>query len=242
MNLENSLNKIKEYLLDKYKDNLAGALVLGSANTKHYLEGESDINTMVFVKEKGDLDFKDEIEKLTKELKDYKFQSQYFHSVDSIKEYLQKRKSFASYLVITADDGSIVLYDTPEFKEMKKWLRENPFSNEEIKEHVLEKDEFEIRGYMKEKSEEQFRGRNYRQTQNLLFHLRRKVQIMNYIDTKKLIFDLSDCLDNILLPLENKLGIYKLYEKYRKREILTKEQIQDYFNLAKELTNKIENM
>ena len=241
MGLDKSLNIIKNTIKEKYEDNLAGILVLGSANTGHYVEGVSDINTMIFVKQQNKLDFQKEIKDLTTKLKTQKFQSQYFNSLEGIKDYLQKRKSFATYLVMTADDGATKLYTTPEFKSLKKSLRENPFSKEEIKNHVEEKDKFEIgeKRYMREESEEQFRERPYRATQNFLFHLRRKAQIINYLKTEKLIFDFSKCLENADLPSNDKAKLYELYDLYEKREKLSSDQIDFYFDLANKLTAKI---
>lgn len=50
--LENSLRNIKNFILRRYKDNLAALIVFGSANTGHFREGESDIDTMIFLKNK----------------------------------------------------------------------------------------------------------------------------------------------------------------------------------------------
>jgi len=239
MKLENSLEKIKEAIFDEYKSNLAGILILGSANTGEFKEGESDINTMIFVKDKNELSFENELKDLTEKLKEYKFQSQYFHSLKSIRDYIQKRKSFATYLIITSDDGSRVLYTTPEFEETRNWFKEHPFTKEEIKEHIKEKDKFELEGYMYQKSEKQFAGREYRTTQNLFFHNRRKVQIMSYFNTQKFIFNFNTCLENAGLDEKKTAKLKDLNNLYKERKPLSNEEEDIYISLAKEFTNKI---
>ncbi|GBE19689.1 MAG TPA: hypothetical protein ENG87_01455 [Candidatus Pacearchaeota archaeon] len=242
MALENSLKEIKEFILNKYKSNLAGLLVLGSANTGNFKEGESDINTMIFVKEQNNLNYEEELNNLTRELSKYRFQSQYFHSLDSIKEYIQKRKSFSTYLVITSEDGSKTLYSTPEFEKIRQLFKENPLTKTELVEHINEKDKFELDGYMSGESEEKYKDRAYRTTQNLLFHLRRKAQVINYLKTGNLIFDFDKCLSNIDLTSVERKELEGLYRMYEDRTSLSKEQTAEYFGIAKELTNKINNM
>jgi hypothetical protein len=237
--LRKSIDKIKEVASERYGDNLAGLLVLGSVNTGNFVEGESDINTMVFVKDLDNLNPKEEIDFLTNSLRNERFQSQYFHSLESIVEYLKKRKSFSTYLTITAEDGSKILYSTHEFGDIRKRLRENPFTKKELIEHVKEKDEFEIgeKGYMRNSQTGKYKNRAYRLTQNLFFHLRRKIQIMSFLKTGKLIFDLENCIDNTELNDDEKGKIIKLYDLYKERKPVSKEQ--DYFDLAYKFTDKI---
>ena len=42
MSLEDSLNKIRGFILARYQDNLAAILIFGSANTGHFREGKKD--------------------------------------------------------------------------------------------------------------------------------------------------------------------------------------------------------
>lgn len=229
---EKTLEKIRNFLLERYKDNLAGVLIFGSANTGHFKHGESDIDTIIFLKEKKDLDFKQEINYLLEALKSERFATQYFFSLDSVKEYIKNRTSFSTYITIVSKDGSKILYSTPEFEKTKKYLLENPTSKSSIKEYIKEKDKFELEGYFKE-----LKGFNL--TKSLFNHLRRKLQILNYFKTKNLIFDYEKCINNLDLSkkVKNKLDI--LYEYYKNREELSEKEIIIYYSLALKLTGMI---
>ena len=69
MSLENSLIKIKYFILKRYKDNLVALLMYGSANTGHYKKGESDIDFIIILKEIEGLDINKETRFLINELK-----------------------------------------------------------------------------------------------------------------------------------------------------------------------------
>ena len=60
MSLKKSLKNIKGFLKKRYKGNLAAILVFGSAVTNHYIEGKSDIDTIILLKEQKGLDLKKE--------------------------------------------------------------------------------------------------------------------------------------------------------------------------------------
>ena len=68
MTLEKHLKKIKNFLLDRYKDNLAAILIFGSANTGQWEEGISDIDHMIFLKKLNGLNLNKESKFLFKEL------------------------------------------------------------------------------------------------------------------------------------------------------------------------------
>ena len=72
-------------------------------------------------------------------------------------------------------------------------------------------------------------------------HIRRKLQVLNYFQTNKLIFDYERCLKNIKFLDEDKEKLIELYELYEKRKDLTKKQINDYYDFAEKLTQKILN-
>ncbi len=232
MSLQNSFKKIKKFLLDKYKENLAGILIFGSANTGNFKEGTSDIDHMIFLKKQKKLDLKKEGRTLIKDLKSERLATQYFHTLKSIKTHLKTRKSFSTYITIIAKDGSKTLYTTPEFEKTKQELLKHPLTKKEIKKYLVRKDRVELYGYFK-------KTRGIKKTKALLSHLRRKIQILNYWKTNKLIFDFKKCLNNIELEKDEKNNLKELYKIYLKRGILSKKQVEYYSKLAEKFTEKI---
>lgn len=126
MSLENSLERIRASLFDRYRDNLAAILIFGSANTGNFIEGKSDIDTILLLKKRDKLNLEKETEFLLKTLKSENFATQYFNTVNGLKKYIRKRTSFSTYITIIAKDGSRVLYSTPEFERTKTWLVKHP--------------------------------------------------------------------------------------------------------------------
>lgn len=232
MSLENSLKKIRSFIVSRYGDNLAGLLVFGSANTGQFHEGRSDIDTIILLKKLNGLDLEKETNFLIESLKSENFRTQYFHTVESIKEHVKKRVSWSTRITILSKEGSRVLYSTPEFEKLKRWLIDNFPSKEDIMRYVIEKDKVELDGYFKEIE-------NFDLTKALMSHVRRKLQIMNYFQSNKIIFDYDICLNDVELPAEEKGKLKELYRIYEKREKLSKKQISDYYNLARELTKRI---
>jgi len=232
MDLENSLKKIKNFILNRYGDNLAGILIFGSANIGHFREGESDIDTMIFLKKPKGMDLYKETKFLINALKSENFHTQYFHTLSSIKKYVKKRTSWSTCITILSKDGSRVLYSTPEFKELKKWLVNTFLSKQDIKKYLQEKDEFELYGYF-----ENIKG--FDLTKALMSHIRRKLQIMNYFKTKEFVFDYNPCLNNINLAIDKKEKLRTLYKSYENVEELSEKEVSDYYKLAKQLTDDI---
>ena len=232
MALKKSLTRIKEFLLDRYKDNLAGILLFGTANTGEFREGKSDIDTMIFVKEQRGLNIDDEIKFLVGALKSERFATQYFYTLEGIVQYIKERGSFSTYITIVGGDGSRTLYSTPEFEETRQRLRENPPSREELKKYVMEKDQFELDGYFKDIE-------GFKLTKALFAHIRRKLQIMNYFKTKNLKFDYNQCADNLDFSTAEKKIINSLQEDYSKRKPLTSDEVNIYYHLAKQFTERI---
>ena len=230
MSLQKSLKEIKRLLLKRYKKNLAAILVFGSANTGHFVGGESDIDHMIFLKRLHNLNLTKESKFLFENLRKYHFSTQYFNTLKGIKEYIKKRKSFSTYVTIVSDDGSRIIYSTLEFEKTKEWLLKHPFKKQEIKDSIKEKDKFELEGYFRE-------IKDYELTKGLMSHIKRKLQIMNYFKTGKLIFDYDKCIKNI--NPENKEELNNLYEVYKQRGKLSKKEIDYYYKLARELTRRI---
>ncbi|MEK6952018.1 MAG: nucleotidyltransferase domain-containing protein [Nanoarchaeota archaeon] len=232
MALEESLTRIKEFLLDKYRDNLAGILLFGTANTGEFREGKSDIDTMIFVKEQRGLSIDDEIKFLVDALKSERFATQYFHTLEGIVEYIRKRSSFSTYITIVGEDSARTLYSTPEFESTRQRLKENLPSREDLKKYVKKKDEFELDGY--------FRNiEGFKLTKALFAHVRRKLQIMNYFNTGDLTFDYNKCANNLGLSITEREAIDSLYEDYSERKPLISEEVSRYYQLAKQFTERI---
>ena len=232
MALEESLTHIREFLLDKYKDNLAGILLFGTANTGEFKEGKSDIDTMIFIKEQRGLNIADEIKFLIDALKSERFATQYFHTLEGIIQYIRERSSFSTYITIVGEDGSRTLYSTPEFEETRQKLRENPPSKEDLKKYIKKKDEFELEGYFRD-------NKGFKLTKDLFAHIRRKLQIMSYFRTGKLLFDYNKCADNLGLSATEREGINSLYNAYSNRVSLAEPEVENYYNLAKQFTGRI---
>jgi len=232
MRLEKSLSEIKKFLKDRYKDNLAAILIFGSANTGPFIEGVSDIDAMVFLKRQKSFNIKDEPDFLYNSLKNYNFATQYFHTLEGIKEYLEKRNSWSTYITIVSDESSRVLYSSPEFEETRNWLKKHPPSKKGLKEYIKRKDNVELRGYFRD-------AKDFILTKALLSHLRRKLQIINYYETERIIFDYEKCLEGVSLEEDKKRKLKKLYSIYKKRKSLSEKEIKGYYKLASEFTNKI---
>lgn len=232
MKLEESLTKIKEFLLDRYKDNLAGILLFGTANTGEFREGKSDIDTMIFVKEQRELNIEEEIKFLIEALKSNRFATQYFHTLEGIAKYIKERSSFSTYITIVGKDSSRTLYSTSEFEETRKNLGKNPPSKENLKKYIERKDEFELDGYFKDIED-------FKLTKALFAHLRRKLQIMNFFKTGELVFDYKRCMSNLDFSANERKQLDSLYSDYSDRTFLTKQKVEEYSNLARQLTNMI---
>ena len=152
--------------------------------------------------------------------------------MDGIKRYISEKISWSTRITILAEDGSTTLYSTPYFEELKKYILETFPSKNDIKEYAQKKDKFELDGYFKEL-------KRFSMTKALFSHIRRKLQILNYFKTKKLIFDYRKCLSNLEISDIKRRRLEELHNLYSNREELFEEEVGNYYNLAKELTNEI---
>ena len=118
MSLNDSLNKIKEFLIDRYKDNLAGVLIFGTANTGEFKEGESDIDTIILFKDKSKLNLIEEKEFLLNQFSKENLSILHFRTIENYEEHIYEKGSWASW--ITVIDGSKKLYTTNDFLEFKE--------------------------------------------------------------------------------------------------------------------------
>jgi len=94
------------------------------------------------------------------------------------------------------------------------------------------KDKVELDGYFK-------KIKGFDLTKALFSHLRRKLQIINYFQNKKLVFGYNNCLSNVDLLNSEKEKLRTLHQSYNSRKGLSKKEISDYHELAKKLTNNI---
>ncbi|MDD5193809.1 MAG: hypothetical protein PHF67_04470 [Candidatus Nanoarchaeia archaeon] len=241
MALNESFDRIRRHLQQRYRDNLAGALVLGSSNTGHYAEGVSDINGMVFVTDGKDLDFDDEAQELMAGLQEVRFQTQYVNSLQGIQDYIRRRHSFATWVVIAGEEGSNTLHTTPEFERIRVDLRQNPLTDTEVRKHLEKKRRYELEGYFLKEGRpgQKYGDRPYRETQNLLFYVRRGLQILNFFRTGELVFDFDRCLENSELSAGEGAKARALYQAYADRRVLDGNETRDYYDFAERLTNKI---
>ncbi len=232
MKLENNIQKIKDFLLDRYKNNLAAILIFGSANTGHFKKGESDIDHMIFLKKLNGLNVNKEIKFLLDKLKSENFATQYFNSLKGVKDCIKERKSFSTYITIVSKDGARTIYTTPEFENTRKYFNRHPLTRKEIQEQIKEKDDFELHGYFQ-------KIKGYNLTKSIMAHLRRKLQVINYFKTDKLIFDYEICLKNININKTEREKLKKLYDIYQKRKSLSEKEIGCYKSLAEEFSERI---
>lgn len=230
MNLEKNIQEIKDFFLKRYKSNLAAILIFGSANTGHFVEGKSDIDTIVLLKRQNKLDLGKELENLFETFEEIKLRILHFKTLGSYKKHIYDKGSWASW--ITVIDGSRKVYSTREFQKFRKHLISKPIPKKKLKEYIKEKDKFELSGYFKKIKESDL-------TKGLFSHLRRKLQIINYYENKKIEFAYKKCLKNIKINKEEREKLQKLYKSYEKKEKLPKKEINYYTKLAKKFTGKI---
>ena len=134
MNLQNSLREIKKFLKKRYKNNLAAILILGSTNTGHFVGGKSDIDTIILLKKKNNLNLKKEIKELQKKVKPMKWSIIHFETFASYKKHIYQKGSWSSWITVIA--GSKKLYTTKEFEKFRRQLIKKPIPKEKLLEYL----------------------------------------------------------------------------------------------------------
>ncbi len=228
MSLKNSLKKIKNLLVKKYNNNLAAVLLFGSANTGHYRKGKSDIDLIILFKDKNKLNLEKEKKSLFKELNKENAKILHFKTIKNYEAHIYRKGSFSSW--ITVINGSKKLYSTKEFQKFRKRLISKPIPRKKLINYLKKKDKFDFGGYLKG-------DRSFGTTKSFFSHIKRKLQILNYIENKKTVFDYKKCLGN--LNLKDKTKLKRLYESYTKRKGLSKKELKNYYQIALNLTKKI---
>ncbi len=233
MSLENSFKKIKNYFVNRYKDNLASVVLFGSVVTNDYVEGKSDIDTIIILKKKGNLDLDKEKISAFEERNEPRLSIQNLIDVKQAKENLICGKSWSTYWALASEEGSRILYSTLEFKSLKKYLLKNPPKRDITREHIKEKDKVDL-----EKLFPKWKG--FLATKYLTFHLRRKLQVLNYFKTGNYIYDFEKCLKNINFNEGEKNNLEKILKHKKNRKLLSKKETDSFIKLSYDLTKKIE--
>jgi len=232
MALENSLNTIREHIVNRYGDNLAALLLFGSANTGNYKEGKSDIDTLIFIKEKGNLDFGEEIGSLVGELSSEKLAVQNMETLEGVKKYIQENNGWGVYTAIMAKGGSRTLHSTGEFEELKKELKDNPFKKQGISNYLQRKLETDVNGYFKKLE-------GWDVTKAFFSHTRRLLQMTHYLTNGELIFDYHDCLKELGFEENETKNLKQLARAYDERRVLSDEEKNSYNEFSEKLTKGI---
>ncbi len=233
MSLQKSLKEIKNYFINRYSNNLSSIILFGSVVTNNYIERKSDIDTIIILKKRYNLNLDEEKRKSFEERTEPKLSIQNLIDIKYAKENLIFGKSWSTYWALASERGSQVLYSTPEFKSLKKYFLKNPPKREIIKLHIKEKDKIDL-----EKLFPKWKG--FLATKYLTFHIRRKLQVLNYFKTGNYIYDFGECLKNLKFNEREQNGLEKLIKSYKNRELLSKKEINSFVKLAYNLTKKIE--
>ncbi|MBI3334485.1 nucleotidyltransferase domain-containing protein [Candidatus Pacearchaeota archaeon] len=231
MHLKKAFARINRVVHHEYGPTLAAIIVFGSANTGDYKPGISDIDLMVFLKEGRGVDYEEEKRRLFTLLKDEHASLTYLMSLADLREKMKTRGSWSSYITLVAKDGSTTLSTSPAFERIRAKLKKSVPSLESIITYLDEKDQTELDGFSKSKG--------FNRTKLLYSHMRRKLQIMYFIEMHKLRFDYHFCLNHANLPIDEKRYLRGLYLAYSRRRLLTRTEEQRYLALARAYTMRI---
>lgn len=231
MNLQHFLKEIKKILLQNYKKDLAAILVFGSANTGEWKEGKSDIDLIILFRDDCKLNLLQEKNKIFGELKRFNPSIVHFTKLKEAKKHIYQEGSWSSW--ITAISGSRKLYSTPESEKIRKYFIMHPPLKKKLLRYVKQKDKFELDGYLK-------KSMGFAKTKGIFSHIRRKLQILNYYQNKKIEFDYNKCLSKIYFEKNLKEELKILYQYYKNKRALNKVDYTKYYSIAKNLTKIIQ--
>ncbi|MBU0760397.1 MAG: nucleotidyltransferase domain-containing protein [Nanoarchaeota archaeon] len=222
--------RITNICLNRLRDNLAGILIFGSYNTGEFVLGKSDIDLLILLKEDNGMKFQKEEDILKHvELTDLKPSIVHFRPLEDYKEHIYREGAWSSWITIIC--GSKVIYSTEDFEKFRTYLEQHPLSSENLKDYIKTKDYIELEGYFK-------RNSGWNLTKAYYSHLRRKLQILNFLEGNTLDFDFTTCLNNLDCLIENKL-LQKIEKLYKERKEITEQEVKKYYVLAKKLTKQI---
>ncbi len=217
--------KIIQLCKHRYGQNLAGILIFGSYNTGTFVQGKSDIDTLIFLKSKKGLQFQDEGKIIMTQGKEIQLSVQGVGSLRIVKNRLYKEGGWSTWITILV--GSKKIYTTSSFDKFVNALADNELPLDKVINYLISKDHFELEGYFKNLD-------NWGITKGLFSHMRRKLQILNYYQGNSLEFDYNTCLGNIKGIQKERLQV--LSQLYQDRENIPKEDLNKYITLARKLT------
>ncbi len=218
-------NRIVDSFLARYDNNLASIVIVGSYNTGQFVQGASDIDTIILLKRKDKLDFEEEQKIMKDKLKDLNFSIQNFSTLRFYRNKIYDEGSWSSWITFLV--GSKIIYSTKEFENLRKYFSTHELSKEKVAKYLRNKDKTELDGYFKERI-------GWDITKALFAHIRRKLQILNFYSGNELSFDYWKCLDNV--DLEEKDRMKRLGELYDHRKSMKTEGVKLYTDLAYSLT------
>ncbi len=230
-------NRIVNTCIKRYGNNLAAVLIFGSYNTGKFVKGISDINLIILFKKKNSIKFQSEYDILYHNLfADIPVSITHFRIIEDYRRHIYGEGSWSSW--ITVINGSKAIYSTKEFELFRQKLLEKPILGAHLLSYLLHKDEIELKGYFK-------RIREWDLTKAIFFYIRRKLQVINYLNGNNLEFDYQKSLRNIK-HIEHEKELSRLSDLYYGRKNLTNKKINSYYEIAHKLTylikRKIKNM
>ncbi|MFH1290228.1 MAG: nucleotidyltransferase domain-containing protein [Nanoarchaeota archaeon] len=220
--------KILDACLEKYEKDLAAVLIFGSYNTGTFIQGVSDIDTIILFKPTT-MNLKKERAELLKTLSNIKIAVHHFRTLEDYEKHIYSKGSWSSWITVIC--GSKIVHSTPEFTEFKRQLQKNPLQKNKLINYIKRKDEFDLQEDLKKKT-------GWWITKAIFAHIRRKLQILNFYSGNNLEFDYFKCLKN-LTNLGKKEKLEKLNKDYDERRALNEKEIRDYLRIAKQLTPRV---
>ncbi len=260
MKLDEKINEVLEKLKQRYKDELAAWIIYGTAADGKWIEGKSDIDSIIILKDNAEisdikksldsgfldaqdakfkhLDISKEKEALFSYLDGYNLSIVEFHKISDYFKDIVERGRWTSMITILQPPR--LVYSTREFEEFQKRLlsilNKKPVNKEKIIKLIKEKDDLEL-GL-------QFLGKveGYKKSSCLHGHFRRKFQILSYYLKGKLHYKYRESLENIreLFSKEEYDKLMEIPKRYESREGMTAEEEGYYKSLALKATRIIE--
>ena len=236
MGLDEEISKVLEKLRKRYHDDLAAWIIYGTGADGTWIEGKSDIDSIIILKDSARIPDMDK-ESLFSYLRGYNLSIVEFHKIVDYFNDIITRGRWTS--MVTIIDPPRLAYSTKGFEEFQKrllnTLNKEPENKEKIMKLIHEKDKFELGP--------EFLGRveGYKKSSCLHGHFRRKFQILSYYLKGKLVYSYRESLQNIkeLFSKEEYSRLMDVPNRYERREGITAEEEKYYKSLALKVTKII---
>ncbi|MBI2448823.1 nucleotidyltransferase domain-containing protein [Candidatus Pacearchaeota archaeon] len=247
--MKNLEKQIVNTCLERYNGNLAAVLIFGSYNTGPFVEGISDLDTIMLFKDENNMDLRKEQDELRDKLSDVNLSIHHFRTIKDYEEHIYEECSWSSWITVIC--GSRIAYSTKEFEDFRQRLIDNPIPKDKLINYLKHKDKVDLEGLNNTDG--------WNLTKALFAHIRRKLQILNYYvrignnsehpknlknkrksfsdSEDKLDFDYDKCLSN-LRGIEYQKELRILGYLYKKRKSLGKNSIDGYIKIAKYLAKR----